>query len=150
MTRLFIDADACPVKDEAQEVAARHDLEVFLVSSQGARPRPGTRAQSILVGPEFDAADDWIVARIGPGDVAVTADIQLAARCLEKQAAALNPNSQPFTPESIGSALAMRELNAYLRESGAIVGQHRPFSKADRSAFVAALERAVQQAKHNA
>lgn len=144
---IYVDADACPVKEEVVRVANRHDAEVFMVSNSGSRLGVGPRLHSILVGPQFDAADDWIVERVAPGDVVITSDIQLAARCLAAKAAVLGPSGRPFTTESIGSALAMRELSSYLREAGEISGHNASFTKQDRSRFLEALERVMRGGK---
>ncbi len=146
MPNLYIDADACPVKDEAIRVAQRHHWPLYMVSNTGSRAAVGPGLHSILVGPEFDAADDWIAERVAVGDVVVTSDIQLAARCLELKAAVLGPSGRPFTSESIGSALAMRELSAYLREAGEIKGNNASFTKQDRSNFLNALELLLRKA----
>ena len=137
---IYIDGDACPVKAEAVRVATRHTLAVYLVSNQGMRVNWGANVQNIVVGPEFDAADNWIVEHIAADDIALTADIQLAARCLKKKAMALGPTGKIFTEENIGSALAMRELNAYLRETGDMQGGNPAFSKQDRSQFLQSLD----------
>ncbi len=139
---LLIDGDACPVKDEAVRVAARYNIPVTLVSNQGMRPMPNVR--QVVVSAKFDAADDWIVENAAPGDIVITSDIQLAARCLEKQCKALNPTGQEFTKQNIGSALASRELNAYLREAGEIKGGNASFSKKHRSQFLQSLDRLMQ------
>ena len=144
---LFVDADACPVKDEIYKVAARHDLQVVVVANRViATPRePHIRLQVVPDGP--DVADDWIAAHIAAHDVAVTADIPLAARCLAKGAAAIGTTGKPFTQASIGGALATRELMSHLREIGEITGGPRAFGPRDRSRFLEALELAVQRAK---
>ncbi len=147
MTTLFVDGDACPVKEEASRVAARYELIVYLVSNQGMRQNLGPHVQNIMVGPEFDAADNWIVEHIDAGDIVVTNDIQLAARCLKKSAHALGPTGKPFSADNIGSALAMRELSAYLREAGEIRGHNPNFSKHDRSQFLQSLDRIIQGIK---
>lgn len=146
MTILYIDADACPVKDEALGVAARHGIETVLVTDGGIRPPRGVNARLIIVPPGPDAADDWIADHIALGDVCITNDIPLAARCLEKGARAVKPNGQAFTQDGIGMALANRELMQHLRERGEITGGPRSFSKADRSAFLNGLETALQAA----
>lgn len=145
--RVFVDADACPVKEEVIRVAGRHGLSVFLVSDGGLRPRPEAFAETVVVTGGMDAADDWIAERIGRGDLCVTSDIPLADRCLKAGAAALKPNGAAFTEDSIGMALATRGLMQDLRESGTVTGGPRPFSKADRSAFLNAMEVAVQRLK---
>lgn len=141
---MFVDADACPVKDEVFRVADRHRLRVYLVSNQWLAPQGGPRVEQVVVSREPDAADDWIAERIERGDIAITADIPLAARCLDKGARALGPDGKPFTEEGIGTALAMRDLNAQLRESGEIKGYNAAFRDRDRSRFLQALEQAVQ------
>ena len=139
---LMIDGDACPVKDEAIRVAQRYQIPVTLISNQGMRPIANVK--QIVVNATFDAADNWIVEHTNPGDIVVTADIQLAARCLEKGCKALGPTGHIFTKQNIGSALSMRELNAYLREAGEIKGYNASFSKKDRSQFLQSLDRLMQ------
>lgn len=147
MPILYLDGDACPVKEEACRVAARYGLAVFMVSNQGTRQNFGAHVKGIMVGAEFDAADNWIVEHITVGDIVVTSDIQLAARCLQQGAHALSPSGKSFTPDNIGSALAMRELSAYLREAGEIKGHNPNFSKQDRSQFLQSLDRIIQGLK---
>lgn len=147
MTRpaIHVDADACPVREEVVRVAGRLGLAVFLVSN-GARPiRPPTLPGSrlVLVGGGADAADDWIAEHIGAGDVCVTADIPLAARCLAKGARALSPKGHAWTPHNIGAALAGRELARHLRESGLAAGGPAAMTRADRSRFLGALDAAL-------
>lgn len=144
---VFIDADACPVKDEVYKVAARHGLDVTVVANRFmVTPRDSfVRFQLAPEGP--DAADDWIVEHCAAHDVVITADIPLAARCLEKGAAAIGTTGKPFTTSSIGSALATRELMSHLRETGAITGGPKPFGPQDRSRFLQALELAVVRSK---
>ena len=147
MLEIYVDADACPVKDELLKVATRHSLKVFMVSDGCIRPYPSPLVELVIVEQGADAADDWIAEHIGNGDITITSDIPLAARCLEKGAAALKPNGEAFTENSIGMALATRELMQGLRETGEITGGPRPFSKRDRSEFLNALEVTVQSAK---
>ena len=147
LPNVYVDADACPVKDEIVRVAARHGLQTYMVSNQGTRAAVGPNLHAILVGPQFDAADDWIVEHLAAGDIVVTSDIQLAARALELKAEALGPTGRPFTPDSIGGALAMRELSQYLREAGEIKGYNASFSKQDRSNFLQSLETVIQRLK---
>lgn len=147
MTCLYVDADACPVKAETLKVAERHRLKTIMVSDGGIRPSPDPMVQTVVVPRGDDAADNWIAEHIGAGDICITNDIPLAARCLEAGAQALKPNGDPFTENGIGMALATRELMQGLRDSGQVTGGPRPFSKADRSAFLNALEVAVQKAK---
>ena len=144
---LYIDADACPVKDEALRVARRHQLPVVLVSNSGLRPSPDPLVRQVVVSDGFDAADNWIAERAGPGDIVVTADVPLAARCVKAGAQVLGPTGRPFTPTNIGMASAMRDLKAHLRETGADRGFNASFTKADRSTFLQALELAVQAAR---
>ena len=149
MTEIHVDADACPVRDEVVRVADRLGLTVYLVSN-GSRPiRPPDRpnVRLIMVGAGSDAADDWIAEHIGADDVCVTADIPLAARCLAKGARALAPNGKHWTQDNIGNALAGRALAQHLRELGMTTGGPPPFSKADRSRFLGALDQAVQAAR---
>lgn len=147
MVEIYVDADACPVKDETLRVAARHGLKTYLVSDGGIRPRPSPLVELVIVAPGADAADDWIAEQIQPADVCITNDIPLAARCLERGALAIKPNGEPFTENAIGVALATRELMQGLRDSGEITGGPRPFSKSDRSHFLNRLETTLQAAK---
>ncbi len=147
MLTIYVDGDACPVKDEVLRVATRYGLHIYMVSNNGARPVPGGFYHVITVGAGFDAADDWIAEHITPGDIAITADIQLAARCLTKQAAALSPTGRLFTTANIGNALASRSLSAHLRETGESKGHNPTFSKNDRSRFLQELDKLVQQNK---
>ncbi len=144
---IYVDGDACPVKQEVLKVAGRHGLPVHLVGNTWLRAGDGPLVNRVVVAEGADAADDWIAERIGPGDIAVTADIPLAARCLEKGARALGPTGKPFTPDSIGMALAMRDLKAHLRETGEIKGYVPNFTKQDRSRFLSALEETIQALK---
>ncbi len=147
MVEIYIDADACPVKDETLRVAARHGLKTYLVSDGGIRPRHGPLVELVIVSQGADAADDWIAEQIQAADICITNDIPLAARCLERGALALKPNGEPFTEDGIGMALAKREILQGLRDAGEITGGPRPFSKADRSQFLNRLETTVQAAK---
>lgn len=144
MTDLYIDADACPVKEEALKVALRHGLRTLLVSDGGIRPHPSPLVEIVVVQQGADAADDWIADSIGDGDIAVTNDIPLAHRCLKKGARVLRPNGKALTEDSIGMALATRDLMAGLRETGQVTGGPAAFSKQDRSRFLQALETVVQ------
>ncbi|MGJ3258594.1 MAG: YaiI/YqxD family protein [Rhodospirillales bacterium] len=147
MADIYVDADACPVRDEAERVAVRHNLKTFMVCDGGIRPSGNPLVELVIVSAGADAADDWIAERIGPDDICVTNDIPLAARCLEKGAQAIKPNGEMFTENMIGMALANRELMQGLRETGEITGGPRGFSRADRSNFLNRLETAVQKAK---
>ncbi|MEX0694359.1 MAG: YaiI/YqxD family protein [Rhodospirillales bacterium] len=146
MVEIYIDADACPVKDETVQVAVRHNLKTFMVCDGGIRPSPNPMVELVIVTQGADAADDWIAEHIQKADICVTNDIPLAARCLEKQALAIKPNGELFTENGIGMALANRELMQGLRETGQITGGPRPYSKNDRSAFLNKLETTVQSA----
>ena len=148
MTQIYVDADACPVREEAYRVAGRLGIGVYVVSN-GSRPiRPPDLpfVQMVMVGEAMDAADDWIAERITAADICVTADIPLASRCLAKGARVVPPNGRPFTEANISSALAGREVARHLRELGAGGGGPPPFTKADRSRFLSALDTAVQAA----
>lgn len=143
---ILVDADACPVREEAVRVAARLGLLIVFVSN-GARPvrKPDYANAHIVVVPEgADAADDWIASQIGPGDVCVTADIPLAARCLKAGARAVSPKGRPWTEDNIGGALAGREIAQHRREAGEATGGPAPMTAADRSRFLTALDAAVQ------
>ncbi len=148
MTRLFIDADGCPVKDEALRVAERHGVNVFVVCNGGIRPNPHPLVTTVVVPEGPDAADIWIAERIGPGDICVTGDIPLAARCLEAGAQAIRHTGDAFTSANIGHQLAMRDLMADLRSANPLAsgGGPRPFAKADRSRFLDGLERLLRAA----
>lgn len=141
--QIFVDGDACPVKDEVVRVATRYTLQVTIVSNQGMRPVP--HVKQVVVGAKFDEADDWIVEHASAGDIVVTGDIPLAARCIAKGCGALKPNGQLFTTENIGAALAMRELNAHLRETGEMKSYNPTFSKKDRSQFLQTLDTLIQK-----
>ncbi len=148
MVRIFVDADACPVKDEVLKVAARFDLEVFLVSNQWLRMPVGPNVTKQVVPEGADAADNWIAENIAPPDVAITSDIPLASRVLKAGAIALGPTGRVFTTDNIGMALAMRDLKAELRETGVDRGFNASFTQKDRSQFLNALDRLlVQQLK---
>ncbi|WP_425403087.1 YaiI/YqxD family protein [Hwanghaeella sp.] len=150
MVEIYVDADACPVKEETERVAGRHGLKIYMVSDGGIRPSPNPLIEVIVVSQGADAADDWIADQIKAADICITNDIPLAARCLEKDAFALKPNGEPFTKSGIGMALATRELMRDLREAGTVTGGPRPFAKKDRSAFLNKLETTVQAALRNA
>ena len=145
--QLYIDADACPVKDEALKVANRHGLVIHYVSNSWMRLPEGELVHRVVVQDGPDAADNWIADAIAAGDIVVTQDIPLAARCLKKGARAIGNSGKPFTDASIGMALAMRELSQHLRETGESKGFNAAFIKQDRSRFLEALEQAVQAEK---
>ncbi len=146
MVDIYIDADACPVKDETVRVAVRHGLKTYLVSDGGIRSDQNPLVELVIVAAGADAADDWIADHIQDADICITNDIPLAARCLERGAMAIKPNGEPFTENGIGMALATREIMRGLRDSGEITGGPRPFSKSDRSKFLNRLEITVQAA----
>ena len=148
MTRIFIDADACPVKDETVRVAARHKLQTYIVSNGGLRPNPHPLVENVIVPDGPDVADMWIADHAGLGDVVVTGDIPLAAKCIENDAQVIQHNGEVFTKGNIGNRLATRDLMADLRAADPFrQGGGKPFSKADRSRFLDMLEREVQMAK---
>ncbi len=146
---LYIDADACPVKAEAEKVATRHCVTMFVVSNGGLRPSANPLVENIIVDAGPDVADMWIADRCGPSDVVVTGDIPLAAKCVEAGAEVLQHNGDRFTVANIGQRLAMRDLMSDLREANPLGagGGGKPFSKADRSRFLDSLERALRAAK---
>lgn len=150
MLEIFVDADACPVKDEVMRVAERHQLRTHFVSNSWMRLADSPLVNRVIVPEGPDAADDWIAENATEGDIAITADIPLAARCLEKKAVAIGPTGKPFSDDNIGMALAMRNLSADLRESGEIRGTNPTFTKQDRSRFLQSLEQAVQDIKRGA
>ena len=148
MIHIYVDADACPVRDEVYRVAGRLGVGVYIVSN-GSRPirPPGLSfVEMVMVGDTMDAADDWIAERITAIDICVTSDIPLASRCLAKSARIVPPNGRPFTEANIAGALAGREISRHLRELGVGGGGPPPFTKADRSRFLSALDTAVQAA----
>jgi uncharacterized protein YaiI (UPF0178 family) len=144
---IYIDADACPVKDEIYRVAGRYGLHVYVVSNSFLNVPREPWIERIIVSDKFDAADDWIAERAGPTSIVVTADVPLASRCVKAGASVLAPTGKPFTDSSVGMALATRNLMQELREAGAVTGGPRPFSAKDRSAFLGALDRAVVRLK---
>jgi uncharacterized protein YaiI (UPF0178 family) len=144
---VFVDADACPVRDEAERVATRHRIPLKFVSNGGIRPSANPLVESVIVPDGPDVADNWIADRAGPGDVVVTADIQLAARCVAAGAVVLKPNGEPLTQANAREALAMRDLMADLRAADPFrQGGGKGFTKADRSRFLDALETALRRA----
>jgi uncharacterized protein YaiI (UPF0178 family) len=147
MTALYIDADACPVKDEIYRVADRYQLPVFVVSNSWIRVPTSPRVTSVVVDAGPDVADDWIAERAGPGDVVITNDIPLADRVLKADGVAIAPNGRLFTPDSIGSALASRAVAEHIRSMGEMTGGPKPFAPADRSRFLQALDEAVNREK---
>jgi uncharacterized protein len=141
---LYVDADACPVKEEIVRVAERHGLTATYVSNSWMRLPQSAYVQRVIVAEGPDAADDWIAERIGPTDIAITQDIPLASRCMKNGARALSPMGKAFTADNIGMALAMRDLKAHLRETGDIQGSNPSFTRNERSRFLQVLEQMVQ------
>ena len=150
MLDIFVDGDACPVKAEVERVAARHKLTVYLVSNGGLRPSSNPLFRHVTVTEGADAADNWIADRIAQGDIAITADIPLAARCLSKGARVLGPAGKPFTDQSIGMALGMRDLHRHLREATGGQTYNAGFAKQDRSRFLNVLENEIQALRRSA
>lgn len=148
MTAIYIDADACPVREEIYRVAGRYGLDVFVVSngSRPIRPVQDQRIKMITVGEGADVADDWIAEHISAADICVTADIPLASRCLAKGARAVAHNGRHWTTDNIGSALAGREIGRHLRELGVATGGPSSFAKSDRSRFLVTLDTVVSAA----
>ncbi len=143
MLEVYIDADACPVKDETYRVAQRYGLPVFVVANQYVQTPRADGIKLVTVKSGEDAADDWIVEHVGKGDIVVTSDIPLAARSLDKGARVLGPKGREFTEDGIGDALASRELSQTLREMGIQTGGPAPFTKKDRSSFLNTLDALV-------
>jgi uncharacterized protein YaiI (UPF0178 family) len=140
---LFVDADACPVKDEVYRVSTRYGLRVLLVANMRMSVPHGLGVELVLVDRGPDAADDWIAGNVQAGDIVVTADIPLAARCLAAGAAALGTDGRPFTEDSIGGALATRQLKSDLRGMGVMTGGPRALADKDRERFLTSLDRMV-------
>ncbi len=152
MSALYIDADACPVKEEAERVATRHKLKMYVVSNGGLRPSRNPLVENVIVDQGADVADMWIADRCGPGDVVVTGDIPLAAKCIEAGAQVLRHNGERFTQANIGQQLAMRDLMADLRAANPLGagGSGKGFTKSDRSRFLDSLEREIRAAASQA
>ena len=144
MLEIYVDADGCPVKDEVYRVAGRYGLTVWVVANSWLRVPDDTGVRRVTVTDGLDRADDWIAERIGPGDIAITADVPLAARCVQRGARIVTPDGRRFDASSIGTALADRNLLTALREAGEIRGGGRSFTKQDRSRFLNALDAAIQ------
>jgi uncharacterized protein YaiI (UPF0178 family) len=143
--RIYIDADACPVKDEIYRVAARHQVPVTVVAVGFIRVPPDPLIERVAAGTGMDAADNWIAERAAAGDIVITADIPLASRCVKTGAEAIAPNGRPFTEQSIGMTLAVRNLMHDLRSAGEATRGPPPFSARDRSAFLSALDEAIRR-----
>lgn len=144
---IFVDADACPVKEEIYRVAFRHEVTVKIVSNQRIRIPEHPLVERMVVSDAFDAADDWIAEQAGPATICITADILLADRCLKAGSSVIAPTGKPFTTASIGSAIATRAIMADLRAGGDIIGGPAPFSKSDRSRFLSALDETIVRLK---
>lgn len=144
---IYVDADACPVKDEVERVGTRHKLRMFVVSNGGIRPSQNPYVETVVVPDGPDVADMWIADRVGPADVVITGDIPLAAKCVEAGAQVLKHNGETLTTANIGNVLATRDLMTDMRAADPFrQGGGKPFSKADRSRFLDVLERAVRAA----
>lgn len=147
MLDIYVDADACPVKDEVLRVAERHRLAVILVSNKWHRGHQHPLVRQVVVEAGLDVADNWIAEHVGEDDILVTGDIPLAARALEKGARVLDHAGKPFSRDSIGMALAVRDIMADLRDRGEIMGGGRSFARKDRSRFLDSLETVIQAAR---
>ncbi|MBV8660577.1 MAG: YaiI/YqxD family protein [Candidatus Dependentiae bacterium] len=146
---IYVDADACPVKEEIFRVAMRHNLQVYLVSNSSLNMTVDENVHKIRVGSDLDAADDWINEHIKTGDIVITTDILLADRCLKNGARAISPTGKVFNNDNIGAAKVMRELRAYLRETGIAQSYNITFSKQKRSHFLQVLEEVIQSIKRS-
>lgn len=144
MLDIYVDADGCPVKEEIYKVARRYELKVFVVSNRRIHVPLEVGIQGVVVGDAFDAADDWIADRVGDDDIVVTADLPLAQRCIQAGARVLGPKGQVHDENSIGSALAARELLDQLRQMGEMTGGPAPMGKQDRSHFLSRLDQMIQ------
>jgi uncharacterized protein YaiI (UPF0178 family) len=149
MLDIYIDADGCPVKEETYKVAERYQLKVYVVANKYLNVPQDSRVQMIVASTDFDAADDWIVEHAQKGDIVITADILLAERCVKKQVRAIGSKGIEFTEDSIGSAVATRELMQNLRHMGEVRGGPAPMDKKDRSKFLGTLDQVIQQLKRS-
>lgn len=145
MLHIYVDADACPVKQEVYRVARRYGLHVTLVANAWMRIPNEKWIALEVVSAGFDAADDWIVEQVQRHDIVITADILLASRCVKAGASVLGPNGKPFTADNVGEAVALRDLMADLRGAGEITGGPPPLQKRDRSRFLQKLDAAIQK-----
>jgi uncharacterized protein YaiI (UPF0178 family) len=143
--RIYIDADACPVKEEAYRLAARHLVPVTVVAAGFIRVPRDPMIERVAAGTRADAADDWIAGRVGPGDIVITADVPLASRCVKAGAEVIAPNGRAFTEQTMGMTLAVRNLMHDLRSAGEVTRGPPPFSPRDRSAFLSALDEAIRR-----
>ena len=146
MVKIYVDADACPVKNEIERIAIRHNLVTYMVCNGGIRPSRNELVKLMVVNQGPDAADKWIIENIQETDICVTNDIPLAGLCLKKGALAIKPNGTRFTVDNIGMALANREIMGKIRELGEMTSGPPPFSKADRSKFLNYMETLVRSA----
>ena len=144
---IYVDADACPVKDEVYRVAARYGLKVFVVTNSPIMVPREPWIERVVVGAKMDEADDWIAERAVPGAIVITADIPLASRVVKAGGQAIAPNGRAFSEDSIGLTLATRNLMDDLRSAGAVTGGPKPFSPRDRSSFLSALDAAIVRLK---
>jgi uncharacterized protein YaiI (UPF0178 family) len=144
---IYVDADACPVKEETYRVARRHSIKVYVVSNSAIFVPKEELIELVVVRTGFDSADDWIVGQIAAGDIVITADIPLADRCLRAGARVIGPKGHAFTEDAIGEALATRALLDMLRQSGEFGGGPAPFQKADRSRFLSKLDEVIHAVK---
>jgi len=144
---IYVDADACPVKPEILKVAERHGFEVTFVANSGLRPSRDPMVKNVIVSNGFDAADNWIAERAGPGDIVVTADVPLAGRCVATGAMVTGPTGRIFDQSNIGMATAMRDLGAHLRETGESKGYNAAFAPRDRSQFLETFDRLCRRVK---
>lgn len=147
MLIIYVDGDACPVKADIFKIAKRHDLQVYLVSNSRLNIPVDENVHKIQVSSDMDAADNWIIEHVSVHDIVITVDILLADRCLKKGARAISPSGKIFNDSNIGSAKAMRELRAYLRETGIESSYNATFSKQKRSSFLQVLEEIIQSIK---
>ena len=147
MVKIYVDADACPVKNEIERIAIRHNLVTYMVCNGGIRPSRNELVKLIVVNQGPDAADKWIIENIQETDICVTNDIPLAELCLKKGALAIKPNGTRFTVDNIGMALANREIMGKMRELGEMTSGPPPFSKADRSKFLNYMETIIRSAE---
>jgi len=144
LLHIYVDADACPVKQEVYRVAKRYRLDVTLVANSWMRVPDERWLRLEVVGEGFDAADDWIVEQVQPHDIVITADIPLASRCIKEGARVIGTTGKPFTEDNIGSVLATRDLLSELRGAGEITGGPPPLQKRDRSRFLQQLDEVIQ------
>lgn len=149
MLEIYVDADACPVKSEVSKVARRYRLNVTLVANARMRVTDPDIARLVVVNGDINAADDWIAEQVATGDIVITADIPLAARCVKRGARVLGPTGVEFSDANVGQALATRDLLAELRDAGAMLGGPPPFQPRDRSRFLQSLDQIVQNIKRS-